>query len=362
MKVFLVAGARPNFMKIAPIYRESLRHDQVRCQVVHTGQHYDYEMSQAFFEDLELPEPDFFLNAGSGSHATQTARIMVTFEELCLKENPDLVLVVGDVNSTLACSIVAKKLLIKVAHVEAGLRSFDLTMPEEINRIVTDSISDYLFVTEESGLANLAKEGRPAESVHFAGNVMIDNLMHQVKKIENSDGRKFSTFDLKGKHKHYAFLTLHRPSNVDQKESFSEIVEALNTIAMEIPIFFPVHPRTAKMKKQFGIEFSSNIYLLPPLGFQESLFLWKDASIVLTDSGGLQEETTALGVPCATIRENTERPITIKLGTNVLAGTTRDGILAAYRESLAKKSMGHSIPPRWDGRTAERIWESLLAV
>jgi UDP-N-acetylglucosamine 2-epimerase (non-hydrolysing) len=226
LKVLLIAGARPNFMKIAPIYRESLKHDGVQCQVVHTGQHYDYEMSQAFFDDLEIPRPDFFLEAGSGSHAVQSAKIMVAFEELCQEERPDIVIVVGDVNSTLACSIVAKKLLIDVAHVEAGLRSFDLTMPEEINRMVTDSISDFFFVTEESGEKNLLQEGRSKEKIHFVGNVMIDNLFYQARKLENDDGNCFSTLKLKKENKDYVFLTLHRPSNVDSKESFEEIAGA----------------------------------------------------------------------------------------------------------------------------------------
>ena len=360
MKVLLIAGARPNFMKIAPIYRESLKYDHVECKIVHTGQHYDYDMSEAFFEDLELPEPHFFLNAGSGTHAVQTAKIMVAFEELCQKERPDLVVVVGDVNSTLACSIVAKKLLIDVAHVEAGLRSFDLTMPEEINRIVTDSISDFFFVTEESGMKNLMQEGKPKDCIHLVGNVMIDNLFYQAKKLEKDNESCFPTFELKQQNKDYVFLTLHRPSNVDTKESFEEITFALNQIAAERPIFFPVHPRTRKMMEQFDISFSENIYLLSPLGFKEALFLWKDAALVMTDSGGLQEETTALGVPCITLRENTERPITIKMGTNMLAGTKKESILKAYRKSIKGKGKEYKLPPKWDGRAAMRIWMALI--
>lgn len=357
MKAFLIAGARPNFMKIAPIYRESLNHDQVECKIVHTGQHYDYEMSQAFFEDLELPEPDFFLDAGSGSHAVQTAKIMMAFEDLCHKENPDIVIVVGDVNSTLACSVVAKKLWIKVAHVEAGLRSFDLTMPEEINRMVTDSISDYFFVTEESGTENLLKEGKAKERVHFVGNVMIDNLLHQVTMLKSGDFKSFSTYSLKEEKKGYAFLTLHRPSNVDSRACFNEIAGALNHIAEERPIFFPVHPRTRKMMKKYNIKLSDNIFMFPPLGFKEALFLWKDAEVVLTDSGGLQEETTGLGVPCVTIRENTERPITVKMGTNILAGTSKESILNAYRKSIGRNGDAYRVPPKWDGKAAERIWK-----
>jgi UDP-N-acetylglucosamine 2-epimerase (non-hydrolysing) len=269
-------------------------------------------------------------------------------------------MVVGDVNSTLACSVVAKKALIKVAHVEAGLRSFDLAMPDEINRMVTDAISDYFFVTEESGVQNLLREGKPAGNIHFVGHVMIDNLLYQNANLRNGgiDVRALSVYGLKQEKGRYSFLTLHRPSNVDNAGTFREIVSALNEIAEDTPILFPVHPRTRKMAEQFGIEFSEKIALLPPLGFKESLFLWKDAEVVLTDSGGLQEETTALGVPCVTIRDNTERPITVEIGTNVLAGTTRAGILKAYEESLRKT--GAAIPPKWDGKASERIWEVLL--
>ncbi|RZB33775.1 MAG: UDP-N-acetylglucosamine 2-epimerase (non-hydrolysing) [Desulfobacteraceae bacterium Eth-SRB2] len=360
MKVLLIAGARPNFMKIAPIYREALKYNQVQCKIVHTGQHYDYEMSEAFFEDLELPKPDFFLSAGSGTHAFQTAKIMVAFEELSQKEGPDLIIVVGDVNSTLACSVVAKKLLIDVAHVEAGLRSFDLTMPEEINRMVTDAISDYFFVTEESGAANLVQEGKSKDRIHFVGNVMIDNLFYQVKKLDGKMPQRFATSKIKEKLEDYAFLTLHRPSNVDTKSVFCEIAEALNTIADKMPIIFPVHPRTKKMMDEFGLGLSNDIYLFSPLSFKESLFLWKDARVVLTDSGGLQEETTALGVPCVTIRENTERPITIKMGTNILAGTKKESILKAFEEAVARPKNQFKVPPKWDGKAAERIWKIFL--
>jgi UDP-N-acetylglucosamine 2-epimerase (non-hydrolysing) len=321
MNVFLIAGARPNFMKIAPIYRASLAFPKVTCRIVHTGQHYDHDMSQSFFDELEIPPPAYHLEAGSGSHAVQTAKIMVAFEAVCQKDRPDLVMVVGDVNSTLACSIVAKKLCINVAHVEAGLRSFDLAMPEEINRMVTDAITDWFFVTEQSGAANLLQEGKPQERICNVGHVMIDNLLHQTRKLADNDGKAFSTYDLKMQHHEYAFLTLHRPSNVDDPAVFNEIASALNEIAETWLIFFPVHPRTRKNIYEMGIRLSNNIFLLPPLAFTESLFLWKDARVVLTDSGGLQEETTALGVPCVTIRENTERPITVEIGTNMLTGT-----------------------------------------
>jgi len=360
MKVLLIAGARPNFMKIAPIFREAIKYNQVKCQIVHIGQNYDYEMSEAFFEDLELPKPDFFLSAGSGTHAVQTAKIMVNFEELCQNERPDLIIVVGDVNSTLACSVVAKKLLIEVAHVEAGLRSFDLTMPEEINRMVTDAISDYFFVTEESGAANLVQEGKSRDRIHFVGNVMIDNLFYQTGKLDGDISGHFEAAKIKEKLEDYAFLTLHRPSNVDTKSGFSEIAGALNIIADEIPILFPVHPRTKKMMDEFNIHLSDNISFFSPLSFKESLFLWKDAKVVLTDSGGLQEETTALGIPCVTIRENTERPITIKMGTNILAGTKKESILKAFEEAITRPKDQFKVPPKWDGKAAERIWKILM--
>jgi UDP-N-acetylglucosamine 2-epimerase (non-hydrolysing) len=359
MDVHLVAGARPNFMKIAPIYRASLERAGVVCSIVHTGQHYDQEMSQVFFDELGIPEPAFHLAAGSGSHATQTARIMTAYETACAKRRPDLVMVVGDVNSTLACSITAKKLGVDVAHVEAGLRSFDRTMPEEINRLVTDAVADHFFVTEASAVENLLREGKPRERVHHVGHVMVDNLLYQARKLEDGtvDGRSLLAFSVKPQGK-YAFLTLHRPSNVDDEATFRGIVAALGQISEELPALFPVHPRTRKKAEQFGIRFPGTVTLLPPLGFMDALYLWKDAEVVLTDSGGLQEETTALGVPCVTIRENTERPVTVEVGTNVLAGTSREGILHAYVESLGKRSRA-AVPPKWDGRAAERMWDVL---
>lgn len=359
MKCLLVAGARPNFMKIAPIYRESGKYDTIECKIVHTGQHYDYEMSQAFFDDLEIPEPHFFLNSGSGSHSIQTANIMTAFENVCLNEPPDMVVVVGDVNSTLACSIVAKKLLIKVAHVEAGLRSLDLTMPEEINRIVTDSIVDYFFVTEKNGVKNLLKEGKPKKNIHFVGNVMIDNLLYQKNKLKTHDVESFPSFKYKQNYQNYAFLTLHRPSNVDHKESFQNISRALNVISQDLPIIFPVHPRTTKMIEQLNIQLDKNIILLPPLSFKESLFLWMDASLVMTDSGGLQEETTALGIPCFTIRNNTERPVTITKGSNTLVGTSYDNILSAFDSFKKGQTKKGTIPKYWDGKASERILKIL---
>ncbi len=358
MKVFLVAGARPNFMKIAPIYREAKGRSAIECKIVHTGQHYDYEMSQAFFDDFGLPRPHFFLNAGSGTHAEQTARIMTSFEVILRSEKPDLVMVVGDVNSTLACSIVAKKEWIQVAHVEAGLRSGDMKMPEEVNRIVTDSITDYFFVTEKSGAENLVREGKDKKRIFFVGNVMIDNLLFQLKKIEGNPSNTFKTQALKDQFKEYCFLTLHRPSNVDSAEKLSEIMSALEVISARYPIFFPVHPRTKKMLTKFDLKLPKGIITLEPLGFSEALNLWKDAKIVLTDSGGLQEETTALGVPCITIRENTERPITVEIGTNILAGTKYDGIIAAFEQHLTKGKLGR-VPEKWDGKAAKRILDVL---
>jgi UDP-N-acetylglucosamine 2-epimerase (non-hydrolysing) len=272
---------------------------------------------------------------------------------------PDLIMVVGDVNSTLACSVVAKKLGVEVAHVEAGLRSFDMTMPEEINRMVTDAISDYFFVTEESGKANLIQEGKSKDRIHFVGNVMIDNLFYQVERLNGDLSTSFATSEIKEKLEDYAFLTLHRPSNVDTRSEFCEIVEALDTIADKMPILFPVHPRTKKMMDEFNLHLSNSIFLFSPLSFKESLFLWKDAKVVLTDSGGLQEETTALGVPCITIRENTERPITIKMGTNILAGTKKESILKAFEEAVARPKDQFEVPPKWDGKAAERIWKIL---
>lgn len=359
MKVLLVAGARPNFMKIAPIYREALKYENIACKLVHTGQHYDYAMSQAFFDDLEIPKPHYFLCAGSGSHAVQTGRTMTAFEDVCIAERPDCVLVVGDVNSTMACSIVAKKLLIAVAHVEAGLRSFDLSMPEEINRIVTDAVSDHFFVTEESAVANLLHEGKPEERIHFVGHVMIDNLLYQLKRLDNGYAPHPAIRDLKNGLDRYIFLTLHRPANVDGKESMTAIAEALNRISEEHPIVFPVHPRTHKMLSTHGVRLSPGIHLLPPLNFRESLYLWKDSILVMTDSGGLQEETTALGVPCLTLRRNTERPITITTGTNVLAGTETGSILEAYRTVNDSTGRKGRVPPLWDGRASERIWKVL---
>ena len=368
-KLLLVAGARPNFMKIAPIIRIlKLRVQSPKVKVsygityklVHTGQHYDHEMSQTFFNDLEIPKPDYFLEAGSGSHAEQTARIMTGFEKVCEREMPDMVVVVGDVNSTLACSIVAKKLMIQVAHVEAGLRSFDMTMPEEINRMVTDAISDYFFVTEKSAVDNLIKEGKHEKSIHFVGHVMIDNLLYQLKKLKTIEPSEFQYQSLKKELNKYICLTLHRPANVDRRETLSGIVSALNRVAEVIPIVFPVHPRTVKMLKYYELILSEKIYQLSPLGFQESLYFWKDAVAVITDSGGIQEETTALGVPCLTLRDNTERPITISEGTNKLLSVNK--IEYEVNEILKGNGKKGKVPYLWDGKAAERIVDVLASI
>ena len=372
MKMLLVAGARPNFMKIAPLIHElkaygerqksgekgqtAERRDML-WRLVHTGQHYDYEMSRVFFDDFDIPEPDYFLNVGSCSHAEQTAKIMVEFEKVCLEEKPDIVLVVGDVNSTLACSVTAKKLNIRVGHVEAGLRSGDMTMPEEINRIVTDSISDYLFVTEKSGAENLKKEGKEEKHIHFVGNIMIDTLHYSLKKLERLQ------VDMPETNSTYAVMTLHRPSNVDNPETLSGILSALAEISADMPVYFPIHPRTRKNIESFGLHTiveNSGIELMPPKSYLDFLSLWRNASLVITDSGGLQEETTALGIPCFTVRENTERPVTIEEGTNTLVGTTRDTILQAYSRFRRGQKKDGKIPALWDGKTAERIVEILL--
>lgn len=344
-------------MKVAPLLHEirEERSADLLPVLVHTGQHYDYEMSRVFFEELDIPEPDHFLNAGSGSHAEQTSKVMLAFEDVCLQEKPAVVVVVGDVNSTMACAITAKKLLIRVAHVEAGLRSRDMTMPEEINRIVTDSIADYLFVTEQSGLENLLREGRSREHIHFVGNVMIDTLHRQLKKLGEQPHPPEEVDP-------YAVVTLHRPSNVDREQTLRGIISALSRISQDMKVIFPIHPRTKKQIDAFGLISlirENGIQLVSPMPYMSFLRLWKGASLVLTDSGGLQEETTALGVPCFTIRENTERPVTIDEGTNTLVGTTEQGILSAYEAFRNGQTKRGRIPHLWDGHTAKRIIDIL---
>ncbi|MCB2008675.1 MAG: UDP-N-acetylglucosamine 2-epimerase (non-hydrolyzing) [Rhodoferax sp.] len=363
--VYLVAGARPNFMKIAPIVRAIQAHGGLAFKIIHTGQHYDREMNDVFFEELGIPQPDVFMGAGGGSHAQQTAKIMVAFEELCQKQPPDAVLVVGDVNSTLACSIVAKKLHIPVAHVEAGLRSGDRAMPEEINRLVTDSISDWFFVTEPSGVAHLQREGHADESIHYVGHVMVDNVLYQADKLAGADTSAFETSTFKKERTaqggRYGVVTLHRPSNVDDAAMMTRIAGALKEIAQELPLIFPVHPRTRGNLAKFGIDLGPNITLVGPQAYMAFLHLWKDAAVVLTDSGGMQEETTALGVPCITIRENTERPITVDEGTNVLAGTDPQVIVSEVRKVLRGEGKAGRRPQLWDGQAATRIVDILAA-
>lgn len=359
--LYLVAGARPNFMKIAPIVRALKAHGGLEFRIIHTGQHYDREMNEVFFEELGIPEPDVFMAAGGGSHAQQTAKIMVAFEELCQAQRPDAVLVVGDVNSTLACSIVAKKQNIPVAHVEAGLRSGDMTMPEEINRLVTDSISDWFFVTEPSGAMHLRREGNAESAIHYVGHVMVDNLLFQAEKLKDADTSGFETSPFKAANRSYGVVTLHRPSNVDSAEMMACIGGALREIAAELPLIFPVHPRTRANLEKFGVDLGPNVTLVGPQAYMAFLNLWKDAVVVLTDSGGLQEETTALGVPCITIRENTERPVTVDEGSNVLAGTDPLRIVAEARRVLRGEGKRGCRPALWDGKAAERIVETLVA-
>lgn len=360
MKIFLIAGARPNFMKIAPIARAFEQTSGIRYKIIHTGQHYDPNMSDIFFDELGIRNPDYNLGAGGGTHSVQTAKIMVEFESVCEKDRPDLVLVVGDVNSTLACSIVAKKMHIQVAHVEAGLRSFDLDMPEEINRMVTDAISDLFFVTEEQGRVNLKNEGKKQSNIHFVGHVMIDNLYFQLSRLEKMAKEDLAHSSYKDSHFPYGVVTLHRPSNVDTPGVLEEIFDALACISQTLPLIFPIHPRTRKNMDAFGIQPPDTITLTPPLSYMEFLNLWKDAKLALTDSGGLQEETTALGIPCLTIRENTERPITVTRGTNELVGTSKDKILQSFDRIMAGKWKSGGKPEFWDGHAAERITGILL--
>lgn len=362
-KVILVAGARPNFIKIAPLMHEFERHKHFfNTLLVHTGQHYDFEMSEKFFKDLNIPKPNYFLNVGSASHATQTAKIMVAFEKVILKVMPNMVVVVGDVNSTLACAIVASKLNIKIAHIEAGLRSFDRTMPEEINRIVTDSLSDYLFVSEESGLMNLKREGANSKKVYFVGNIMIDTLLSKMNiiaksKILNSLSMRDKTNKLKLKT--YAVLTLHRPTNVDFGESLTKIYDILKTISQKIKIIYPIHPRAKKMIKKHNFlkkfELLSNLIMVKPLGYIDFIKLTNDSKFVLTDSGGIQEETTFMKVPCLTMRDSTERPVTIKKGTNYLVGRKKSRVIRHVDDILNNSYKRSQIPKLWDGKTAKRI-------
>jgi UDP-N-acetylglucosamine 2-epimerase (non-hydrolysing) len=360
--VLLIAGARPNFMKVAPIYAEMKRRPgEFQVKIVHTGQHYDAAMSEAFFEDLGLPKPDIYLGVGSASHAVQTAKIMIGFEPVVIEERPDWVLVVGDVNSTIACAIVCAKLGIKVAHVEAGLRSGDRSMPEEINRILTDSISDLLFTTSQDADKNLLKEGVPSTKIRFVGNVMIDSLLGHLKLAEVSPVRE--TLGLK--ENGYGVVTLHRPSNVDDEENLRRILDALVEVSRRLPVIFPVHPRTRSKIEEFdltGTISASGLRLIEPLGYLDFMRLYSGARMVMTDSGGLQEETTVLGIRCLTLRENTERPITIDMGTNQLVGTDPQNIKDAALSILdsSTENFKAKIPPLWDGKAAGRICDELI--
>lgn len=359
-KIISVVGARPNFMKVAPIHKafQKYNHD-VKHLICHTGQHYDEKMSKVFFEDLEMPRPDYYLGVGSGSHAKQTANVMIEFEKILLSEKPDLIIVVGDVNSTVACSLVSSKLNIKVAHVEAGLRSFDRTMPEEINRLLTDAISDYLFVTEKSGLVNLEHEGIPKNKVYFVGNVMIDSLIQHLPKADESTVLK----QYKLSPSDYILITLHRPSNVDSKEFLEELMVLFESLSSKCKIIFPIHPRTKKNLREAGYESKSykNVILTEPIGYIDFLSLTKNAKLIITDSGGIQEESTYLGVQCITVRNNTERPITVEVGTNQLVGTDLKSVEKAASEVLSGKIKKGRIPELWDGKAAERISEILVA-
>lgn len=357
MKILHVGGARPNFMKIAPIMREMAKYpDEFEQILVHTGQHYDANMSQVFFDELDLPRPDVNLNVGSGTHAWQTAQIMQRFEPVLMDYKPDWVLVSGDVNSTIACALVAAKLGVKVAHIESGLRSFDRTMPEEINRLLTDQISDLLFTPSRDADENLLREGIAPEKIRFVGNVMIDTLVRLVPKAEARWPSLRDQYHLD----RYILVTLHRPSNVDQPDTLAEIIAALTEISQEIPVLFPVHPRTRKQISNLNLPHNNNrLILTAPMGYLDFLVMQMHAVMLLTDSGGIQEETTYLGVPCLTARPNTERPVTVTHGTNRLVASRRDNIMDAVRDALKASSTRKSAPELWDGMTADRISRSL---
>ncbi len=358
LKILNIVGARPNFMKVAPIIAALQRRPDIFAQtLVHTGQHYDEAMSASFFRDLGMPTPDINLEVGSGTHAEQTARVMLAFEPVLLAEKPDWVVVVGDVNSTLACALVASKLGVKVAHVEAGLRSFDRTMPEELNRIVTDQLSELLLTPSADGDANLLREGIAPYKIKRVGNVMIDTLWQQVERANESPVLSQLNAEPQG----FGVVTLHRPANVDERAALTGILGALNEIAERLPLIFPAHPRTQARVREFALKVSPRMRVIDPLGYVDFLQLWRNARLVLTDSGGLQEETTALGIPCLTLRENTERPVTVDEGTNRLVGRDPAKIKqTAFAVLNGELTLAGRVPELWDGKTAERIVEALV--
>jgi UDP-N-acetylglucosamine 2-epimerase (non-hydrolysing) len=354
IRILCIGGARPNFMKLAPLFRAFGEHPEISASLVHTGQHYDDRMSGQFFRELGLPSPLYNLEVGSASHAQQTAEIMKRFEPVLLRELPTAVLVVGDVNSTAACTLVAKKLNVPVIHVEAGLRSFDRSMPEEINRLVTDAIADLLLVTEESGIGNLEREGVESGKIVFVGNLMIDSLYFQMERSRSSRiAHELGLIETR-----FGLVTLHRPSNVDEPARLQEIFSALEEISRQddLPLIFPVHPRT---RARLGETRNDRIKLLEPMGYNDFVALMVRATLVFTDSGGVQEETTALGIPCLTLRNNTERPITVEQGTNRLAGTSYESILSAWKD-LKRNPPSGKVPPMWDGKAACRCIEAIL--
>jgi len=365
LKVLCIVGARPNFMKIAPLMRVfRAQPERFEAVLLHTGQHYDEAMKEAIFRQLDIPEPDIDLEVGSGSHTQQTAHIMLRFEEQLKELRPDLVLVVGDVNSTIACALVAVKQGTPVVHVEAGLRSFDRAMPEEINRVLTDQISDLLFTTEPDGRDNLLREGVADERIHFVGNVMIDTLLANRERAVPASETLHEFGPGFAADRAYGVLTLHRPSNVDDPQVLRRLVDTLVDISGSLPLVFPVHPRTQARLRDAGLEeavSSAEILCTPPLGYLQLLGLMAEARMVLSDSGGIQEETTALGVPCVTLRENTERPITVSNGTNTIVGTDPDAIRACVDEILATGGKAGRVPDLWDGKAAERIADTLIA-
>jgi len=355
--LYLVAGARPNFIKLAPLVRELQGRDNLPYRIVHTGQHYDYLMSGSFFNTLGIPEPDVNLEVGSGEQGLQTARILERFEKLLLEEAPSAVVVFGDVNSTLACSLAASKLQIPVVHVEAGLRSFDRTMPEEINRLVTDVLSDVLFASEESGVLNMNREGIPAHKVYLVGNIMIDSLEHMLPAALERDTPArlgLETGD-------YALLTMHRPSNVDREATLKCLMNVFAEISLHLPLVFPVHPRTDQRLQELGIRqaIPNRFRMVEPLDYLDSLCLQKHARLVFTDSGGMQEETTYLDIPCITLRENTERPVTVEMGTSTLVGNDPKRIWQAFKQVLAGNYKHADQIPLWDGKCAGRIADIL---